>query len=268
MPGNEVEVAKYLFNNLGKIELPHLGVIKSIGSPIENSTGYYPITNNADLIRISSPDSAKKADVYLNGKGVSIKQSGSCFAFNRLQRAEAPALFKQIGFSDVGSMLSRLDLEVRRFHEGNLSTRSRPWEEFFTETDFKKLLEYLMMKGSPNLGLSKHPAVYILEAAEHAGFSLRTMQPAGHWEITVYTFEEYFSKYKQDVKIGVRRQWYGQKSNSEHSRAAGLIRKPGNEPWIFDDVAGAPRDGWRKEIPETERKTVYFLMLEKITRSK
>jgi hypothetical protein len=266
MPGNEIEVAKYLFNNLGKTDLPHLGIIKSIGSPIESSTGYYPIINKTDLIRVSSPDSAKKADIYLNGKGVSIKQSGSCFAFNRLQRAEATALFKQIGFSNVGTMLSRLDREVRRFHEGELPTRSRPWEDFFTESDFKTLLEYLMMKGSPNLGLSKHPAKFILEAGELSGFSLRTMQASDNWEINVYTFEEYFSKYKYDIKVGVRRQWYGQKSNSEHGRAAGLIKKPGNEPWIFNNVVGTPRDGWRKEIPESERKTVYFLMLEKLTR--
>jgi hypothetical protein len=264
MPGNELDVAKYLFNNLGKIDLPHLGIIKSIGSPIENSTGHYPITTQADLVRISSPDSSKKADVYLNGVGVSIKQSGGSFAFNRLQRAEAPALFKEIGFSNVEAKLARLDREVRHFHEGGLSTRSRPWEDFFTEPDFKTLLEYLMMRGSPNLGISKHPAKYILEASEISGFSLKAMQPSSQWKINVYSFEEYFSKYKYDLKIGVRRQWYGQKSKSEHGRATGLINKPGNEPWIFSNVAGHPRDGWREEIPEKERKTVYFLMVEKL----
>jgi hypothetical protein len=152
---------------------------------------------------------------------------------------------------------------VRHFHEGGLSTRSRPWEDFFTEPDFKTLLEYLMMKGSPNLGPSKHPAKYILEASAISRFSL-PKRPWIEWKIEVYSFEEYFSKYKNDLKIGVRRQWYGQKSRSEHGRAAGLINKPGNAPWIFNNVAGHPRDGWREEIPEKDRKTVYFLMVEKM----
>jgi hypothetical protein len=261
--GNEIEVANFLFKNLGKIKLQHLGKVISLGSPIEGSSGYYPIKNKSDIKRISSPDASKKADIYINGRGVSIKQTGACFDFNRLQRAEAKVLFKQVGFSDISTMISRLDNAVKKFHEGNLKPRSRPWEDFFSEPDFKKLLEYLMMKGSPNKGPTKHPAELIMEAIKTTGSIVETNSKV-EFDIDVYTFDEYFLKYKQDIKIGVRRQWYGQKSNSEHRRAAGLIKKQGNDPWIFNEVSGQPRDGWRKEIPEADRKTVYFLMLEKI----
>ena len=254
MPGNEVEVARYLFSNLGKLKLPYFGMIESIGSPRSNSAGYYPISRPDQLRLISSPDASKKADIYLNGIGVSVKQSGSCFAFNRIQRANIQALFMQLGFSDINAKLSRIDKEVQRFHEGSLSTRNRPWEDFFAENDFKKLLEYLMMRGSPNLGPSNHPAQFILEAEEYSG----------SWRIDVYSFEDYFTKYKSNFRIAIRRQWIGQDSNSEHNRAVGLAKKSGNKPWVFDNAVGIPNSGWRAGFPEKCRKTVYFLMIEKL----
>jgi len=57
--------------------------------------------------------------------------------------------------------------------------------------------------------------------------------------------------------VSIRRVWIGQASDSEHRRAVGLVSKPGNAPWVFNNVSGRPR-GWREEIPEHERKTVYF----------
>ena len=253
MPGNEVEVAKFLFRNLGKIELPHLGVVKSIGGPRSGSTGYYPINDERDIAIISTPDASKKADIYLNGVGVSVKQIGGSFPYNRLQRANIEDLFRQLGFPDIAKRLARLDAEVRRFHEGGLERRNRPWEDFFEERDFKKLLEYLMMKGSPNLGPSKHPAELILEAPSHIA----------EQGIRVYSFGEYFDKYKHKFKVAIRRQWIGQASNSEHNRAVALARKSGNAPWVFENVVGSPNSGWRTDFPKGLRRTVYFLMIEK-----
>lgn len=253
MPGNEVEVARYLVENLGKIKLPHLGVIKSVGAPRIYSGGYQPITSADDLSLISAPDARKKADIYLNEVGVSVKQSGGSFSYNRIQRANIKKLFGQLGFSDVTDKLARLDKEVRQFHEGRLARRNRPWKNLFEEDDFKTLLEYLMMKGSPNLGSSNNPAELILEAPSY--ITKKT--------IFVYTFDEYFAKYGRKLKIAIRRQWIGQASNSEHSRAKGLARKPGNSPWVFDDVVGYPNSGWRRNFPKELRKTVYFLMIEK-----
>jgi len=262
MPGNELDVIKYLFRNLGKTSLQYLGVIETLGSPNSNSNGYYLINSMADIGRLSSDDSSKKADVYLNGIGVSIKQLGSIFGFNRLQRAEASALFRQIGFFHIDEMLARLDAAVKRFHEGGYDTRSRPWQEFFIEDDFKVILEYLMMKGSPKMGLSKHPAKYIMKAG------LIETEPAEQWQIDLYSFNDYFKEFKGNFTVGIRRSWYGQKSNSEHGRAKGLISKPGNAPWVFNGVSGAPRGGaWRSEIPEKDRKTVYYLMFETLARN-
>lgn len=255
MPGNEVEVAKYLIENIGKIELSHLGVIKTLGAPKAHSADYRLLSSPSDAELISSPDASKKADIYLNGVGVSVKQVGGSFSYNRIQRANIQSLFRQLGFSDATEKLARLDAEVRRFHEGSLATRNRPWEGFFSESDFKKLLEFLMMKGSPNLGLSEHPADLILEAS----------RLINQWRIYAYTFDEYFAKYKDSFKIAIRRQWVGQASHSEHGRAVSLAKKPGNVPWVFGNVVGSPNSGWRADFPTERRKTVYFLMIEKLT---
>lgn len=260
MPGNELKVAEYLFNNLGKISLPHIGVINSIGSPISNSKGYYAINSLTEVRRLSSDDSSKKADLYLNGAGVSVKQSGSIFGFNRLQRAEAPTLFQQIGFTHIDDMLAHLDAAVKRFHEGGYQTRSRPWRELFGEDDFRVMLDYLMMKGSPKTGLSKHPAKYIMTAGSG--------ESSANWHIELYSFDEYFELFKDSFTIGIRRSWYGQLSDSEHGRAKGLINKAGNAPWVFNSVSGEPKDGWRSTVPPHERKTAYYLMFETLERAK
>jgi hypothetical protein len=254
MPGNEIEVIKYLVRNNGKIELPHLGLIESIGAPRSNLSAFTLIKSEKDLALVSSENSSKKADIYLNGRGVSIKQSGGSFAFNRIQRANIQDLFNKLGFRDVKAKLARIDTEVQEFHEGKIPTRNRPWESFFEQQDFEKMLEFLMMKGSPNLGLSKHPAEYILQAENYLNC----------WHIDVFTFNEYFRKYKDFFRIAIRRQWIGQDSKSEHTRALSLAKKNGNMQWIYDNVVGVPSSGWMLNFPIVRRKTVYFLMVEKL----
>ncbi len=254
MPGNELEIGRFLLRNIGKLELPHIGIISDIGAPNPGQRGFAPITSLSEINLISSEDSHKKADIYINGKGVSLKQSGPSFPYNRLQRTNLRDLFIFLDFKNIEEMLENADEEVRKFHQGIMTFRSRPWTEFFNEDDFRVLSEYLMMKGSPNVGISPHPAELILEAPATNISSAN---------IEVHTFDEYFDRYQDKLCIGIRRQWVGQSSDSEHKRALGLAKKEGNAPWVYREIAGEPNTGWRPNFPPEDRRTVYFLMIEK-----
>lgn len=255
MAGNEKEATKFLVLRKGEISLKYLGVIKSIEVPVRFGEGKIGIASVKDVDRcLSTQNSRKKADIYINHRGVSIKQAGASFLYNRLQRAEIIKIFSHLKFDNPKAILSSLDIEVKNFHLGNLNRRNRPWQDFFRGEDFKALVRFHMLLGSPNLGFSSHPAEFILEAPRN-GICDRN--------INIFTFEEYFEEYKDKFKIAIRRQWVGQSSNSEHKRALGLLKKAENIPWVFDKVAGVPRDGWRSDFPVAQRKTVYFLMLEK-----
>ncbi|PFM32266.1 hypothetical protein [Bacillus cereus] len=254
MAGNEEQMIQYLFNNRGSICLDHLGEISEIGNPVGEKV-FNIVQDLESLKKMSKEDSSKKADVYINGVGVSIKQTGGSFSFNRLQRANLLKTFGMLNFSDPEGLLFKIDSEVNGFHNGNVEGRNRPWNSFFSETEFKSLLHFLMMEGSPNKGFSNDPAKLILEGP-------RTI--VSPQSISVYTFEEYFDKYKEKFVIAIRRQWVGQKSKSENSRAKGLAKKTENAPWIFDSVVGQPTTGWDEVTPVSERRTVYFLMIEKV----
>lgn len=261
MAGNEKVIVEFLLLNMDKLNLRYLGKTDSIGAPGPVGGKYRRISALTDVKKfLATEDSRKKADIYINGKGVSIKQTGSSFSYNRLQRANLIELFGLLKFTNPKEILERLDNEVKQFHNKELEKRNRPWDRFFTEGEFKELTKFLMMKGAPNVGWSPHPADFILEAPV-ANLSLG--------QLKVFTFEEYFSIYKNKFKIAIRRQWHGQASDSEHNRACSLIKKTGNAPWVFDDVVGTPNIHrklgvrWRSEIPESKRKTVYFLMIEK-----
>jgi len=260
MAGNEKRVAEYLVLNKGKILLKHLGLVTSIGAPDPDGRGSIPLDSISAVNRVlATEDSRKKADVYINGHGVSIKQTGASNLFNRLQRANLIGVFTSLAFDNPPSILNRLDVEVENFHNGRIEGRNRHWQDFFNENAFKSLLKYLMMEGSPNVQISAHPAEYILEAPS---------RNISGTNINVFMFDEYFDTYKSMLKIAIRRSWYGQTSESEHKRASGLMRKPENATWVFDDVAGEPAvhesgTRWRADVLPVDRKTVYFLMIEK-----
>lgn len=253
LPGNELDVCRFLLSNIGQITLDHIGVVETIGAP-SIGPGVIEINGIEEINQIRPDDSRKKADIYINGKGVSIKQIGSSFSYNRLQRANLIDIYSYLNFNNIDQKLDQIDNEVKRFHDGLLDRRNRRWQEFFSERDFSSLLEFLMMKGSGNYWLSEHPAEFILEAPAY-NISLNG--------ISFYTFEEYFEKYKDNFKIAIRRGWIGQASNSEHKRAVGLANKQGNRPWVFDSVSGTPRSGWRNDFTPEQRRTVYYLMIEK-----
>jgi hypothetical protein len=255
MPGNEKEITKYLVANKGKLSLRHLGVVTFVGAPNPSIAGCKEISNAKDVDAcLASEDSRKKADIYINKEGVSLKQKGATFSYNRLQRANLLGVFKLLNFANPEATLKRIDKEVEMFHSNKLDKRNRPWQDLFSEGEFKALTKFLMMDSAPNVGYSLHPAKFILEAPAN-GISEGT--------IDVFTFEEYFNKYRDNFKIAIRRQWVGQSSNSEHNRAVGLAKKPENVPWVFDTVVGVPRSGWRVGFPAKSKKTIYFLMIEK-----
>ena len=105
MAGNEISIAKYFLKNIGKIKLKHLGLIKKIGAP-DSGDGYTVVTTIKQLALISTESSGKKADIYINGVGVSLKQSGGSFPFNRLQRAES---IKKLMTFTMGKLLIEVD---------------------------------------------------------------------------------------------------------------------------------------------------------------
>ncbi|MTO10437.1 hypothetical protein GMB50_10610 [Turicibacter sanguinis] len=252
MAGNELEVVEYLFNNKDKIELNHIGIVNEIGNPEKNKKGIVNVETYEELNSIKTANANKKADIFLNEKGVSIKQKNGNFLFNRLQRAGIVSLFKLLNLDlDVNEFLEKFDAEVVKYHTQIRENREIKWQSFFSEADFKKILKYLMMEGSPNKK-SAYPAEYILDAPK--GIKKDS-------DIKVYTFDEFFDKYRTQIVFAIRRQWIGQKSNSENKRAVGLAKKRENQQWVFEDVVGEPRE-WNTDFPIDQRRTVYFLMIE------
>jgi hypothetical protein len=219
MAGNEVTVCRFLISNLGNIQLRHINQLNEISAPTKFGRCEKISTLN-DLIKISTSDARKKADVYLNGLGVSIKQRGASVLYNRLQRVNLEELYSRFDFADIDKKIHQLDSEVSRFHQGEI-LRDRLWQDFFVEEELKKLLRFLMLQGSPNYGLSEHPAEFILEAPA---------QINAVTNIQLYSFDEYFDKYKHDIRVAIRRSWIGQDSKTEHGRAVSISNNLGNAP--------------------------------------
>ncbi|WP_238917707.1 hypothetical protein [Clostridium sp. YIM B02555] len=254
MAGNEKQLCTFLFKNLNKISLNHLGQITSLSNPQNNAGQPIPITTFEELNAIKPDSSSKKADIYINNIGVSLKQHPSCNLFNRLQRSELPVLLKTLKIDNSDKIISKFDYAIHQLHNGQIRGRNRSWNDFLSEDNFKIILKYLMMTGSPNIGNSMYPASLILEGPKDLTSTI---------DISVFTFDEFFHKYKDKIKIAIRRSWYGQASDTEHNRASGLMSKPGNERWVFNTISGKPR-GWRDSIPPNKRKTVYYCMIEKV----
>lgn len=259
MAGNENETITFLVDNLNKITLNHLGLINKIETPTK--TGLFELKTQQDVLANKTEDSRKKADVLINGYGVSMKQEGPCFPYNRLQRAELLNVFQYLGFENPQEVLNKFDSEVDAFNAGSLpGGRSRDWSEFLTEEEFYKITKFLMMEGSPNVGISPYKADFIMESPKN-GINERN--------IKVFTFDEYFNTYKDLLKISIRRSWYGQESNDEHGRASSLMKKRDNLRWVYSEFTGEPRPHivtgkqWRDEVPESERKAAYYIMIEK-----
>jgi hypothetical protein len=268
MPGNEIETIKYILKYSNTLILQHIGSIKEIGAPSSIPKQYTLITSAKDIDKfVSSNNSMKKADAYINGRGISIKQKGSTFDFSRLQRSEIKGLCEKLGFKNPQDILDRFDDAVIRYHNGLSKKRDISWKDIFIdEEEFKRLLRYLMMEGSPNHGMSPHPAEFILESGVDKNnlVNSKLMIENNDGLLNLYTFDEYYDRYKNNITFGVRRCWVGQRSKSEHNRAKSIMKKEPNKKWVFFDISGEPEDDkWNEDIPVSDRRTVFFITITK-----
>lgn len=258
--GNEREVLKFLLNNIGTIKLNHIGLLEKIELPFSKKK--IEISSIDQINEFFSDDATKKADVYLNEFGVSIKQQGPANLFNRLQRKNIIQSFEKIiGRQQCINIQRNLDNYVNKFHLGEIKRDVPVGQIFFDDNDFKKILNFLMLDGSPNLGISSFPASHILIAPKKVEESSA---------IQVFDFKSFFETYSTNIFASIRRSWFGQESQSEHERAKQIMADKENLPWVFDDVSGSPREhkttkkAWRDEVLPTDRKTVYYVMLQLI----
>jgi hypothetical protein len=259
MPGNEKETIKFILENKKNINLKYIGKIKSIQVPYKDKK--IEVTSE-NLENFYSDDSSKKADIYLNDKGISLKQEGGNFAFNRLQRKYLPDLLENIlKIKDSAKIINKIDNKIENFHnQKNNAENERNFSpsDVMTKEQFNAVLKYLMLEGSPKKR-SKFTAEFILVSKN------KISSPN---DLKIFNFEEYLNENSLVHNFARRRSWYGQSSDTEHKRAKGLLKAKNNKQWCFSDVSGLPNlhektnKRWREEIPEAERKTCYYLMIE------
>lgn len=245
MPGNEKNVVKFLLDNRLNIKLRHLGEIFSIKSPI--STGQMQDLHTIEDVEsfVKEDSKHKKADIYINDKGISIKQTGGSKAFNKFQRKSAIFIFNTLNIQNPHENLLKIDEAVKNFHEGKIK-RDANWQDFFLEKDFKPLMKHLMMLGDQKK-LSDFPADLILTSPKIPIISA----------IKTYTFDEYFEEKKDLTKVSIRRVWPSQDSKSESDRARSIAKVESNFPWVFENIAGTPNSGFKED--SDDNRTVYYL---------
>ena len=238
MPGNEKDVVRYLIENKNDLKLNHLKKIQTIESPTR--TGTVEIKNFDDIEEHIKPDDAhKKADILINGKGISIKQESGSVLQNKIQRKHISKIFGHIGFSDIKikKITNKLDNKVKEFHEGKI-VRDVPWRDILKEDEFKKVLEHYMMKGSNKTLSNDFPSTYILTAPKKIN----------QGSIEVYSLDEYFDKKKDKIVLAIRRAWPDQASKSESKRALGYTKHLENKPWVLDGIAAAKKVQFKDPI--------------------
>lgn len=257
MPGNEERVINFLvraLENKEYIVLPKIGELHSVSMPYEN--GLRQITNTNQLKQFSSSDKHKKADVYLNNIGISMKEGVSPI-YNKIQRKHLSVLFKYL-FPEkqfLEKFLKTIDQKIEEVNKG--SKRDIPWQDVFSEEEFSPILKFLMLEGYADTKISSYPSQYILIAPKHISEENKS-------DIKVLTFEEYFSEYKNKIVLAARRIWIGMKSKSEGRRASSMSKAKENQKWIFKNISGEPRE-WDSSLPSQDRREVFYLNINTIT---
>lgn len=251
MPGNEDHVISYLVQSSANdcnYELPYLGILNSVSMP--DGDEQIEITTQDALLRYSSNDRYKKADVYINNVGISIKETVSPL-YNKIQRKHITAFLDHLleDANRTKEILNSLDSEISKVNKGG--RRDVCWKSVFFENEFKLILEFLMMKGYADLKISHHPADYILVAPKRID---------NFKDIKIYSFDEYFENYKDTIVIAARRIWTGNASNSENKRAFTMIKDPLNSSWVFDNISGKPKR-WDPSFPVEDRREIFYLNL-------
>jgi hypothetical protein len=246
--GNEKIVIQYLFNNQKTLNLNGIGAVKKLEIPLKNQL--IDITNLYDSNKFANDDANKKADIFINGIGISIKEKSSVL-YNKWQRKNAFDLLNLFNPTKVSTqILQKLDKKVSELNQG-LILRDVNASQIMTNKQLSDFLEYTMFIGSANHGKSSFPAQYVLIAPK------KISSPT---ELEILNFNQFFKKYKNNIVFALRRCWYGQKSNSEHNRASGMINDLLNKPWVYNNISGQPR-GWKpiSEVPIIDRKEVFYI---------
>ena len=86
MPGNEKHVVSCLVESSVSdrtYELPHLGKLRSVSMPFKNER--IQVRTQEEQLKFSSNDRFKKADVYINNVGISVKEPVSPL-YNKIRR--------------------------------------------------------------------------------------------------------------------------------------------------------------------------------------
>ena len=247
MAGNEKEIVSLLIKEKFQINLPYIGVIDKIETT--NNSKFIELKSNSDIEAYLKPDdSKKKADIYINENGISLKQKGGSKAFNKFYRKLAYPFFQKLGFQNKHEKIEALDRIVKLMHDGSIG-RNHPWQNIFNEKEFKIMLLHLMMKGNLH-SYSDYPAKYILVAPK---------KPTRN-SICFYNFDEYFEAKKNLISLAIRRCWTHQNSKSESRRALSIANHENSKPWVFDTISGKSRTGFNnyKKI----QKTCYYFDLE------
>ena len=252
MPGNENEVIKFLFNNRENLDLSHIGKIDKIEIPKKDKL--IEINYVEEIEKNSSSDSSKKADVFLNSHGISIKENGSKL-YNKFYRRDLNFINKFINDKKTTKIvIKKIENKLKQIHTKSLK-RDVMWSDLIEKKYFKPMLKYLMMDGKP-FKKNKFPADYILESSKN----ITTAS-----DLSLYSFEEYFKKNYNYITFAFRRVWYGMTS-SEHKRAKNIcFHHEDSSNWCFKSIVSAPRkrkDGksiWRDEIKKKDRRTAYYL---------
>ena len=251
MPGSENILIKYLYTRKNIMSLKHIGKVQSIKVPDKNGENIE--LNELNIDTFSSNDSSKKADIFINDIGISIKEHNS-FLYNRIQRKNILNFFeKLLGQPKSINIIKNLDNMINRYHNSSGEMiRNVNFTEIMDVDNFYIILRYLMLEGSP-MKPSKSKAELIL---------INNKKISTDDDISIFTFDEFFQIFKSRISFAIRRVWHGQKSSSEGKRAQSIISNADNSPWVFNDVKGEPRTGWNSEILPKNRKTCYLVFIE------
>tara|TARA_X000000368_G_C22968558_1_gene684344 strand:- start:482 stop:1258 length:777 start_codon:yes stop_codon:yes gene_type:complete len=252
MPGIENEVIKYVFSNKKKIKFNHLKNIISIKIPKKKKL--IKISNLDDIEENSSSDSSKKADVFFNDIGISIKAKNGN-PYNKLYRKDFSFMKKFIKNDDkYKQVVKNLEEKLKKIHSKDLK-RDVFWKDIIEEKYFKPVLKYLMMDGKPSKK-NNFPAKFLLIHDD----SIKSNE-----NLALLSFDEYFENYKDKIYFAFRRVWFGATS-SEHERAKNICYQHlESEGWCFKTITGKPakrKDGksiWRSDIMTSDRRTAYYL---------